>query len=154
MSLVELLAEQSLLQGLEPHFLAALAEFARAIHVEDGEELPLGGGDALFFLRAGEVAVEVDEPGRGRMVVETLGRGEWFGAPWRASPRPGAFTVRANAPCRILILDGPALRGRLSGDPSFAAELLWRIARDLEGRLEGARLQLLDIYGRSRSAAG
>ena len=154
MSLVELLAEQSLLQGLEPHFLAALAGCARAIHVDEGEKLPLGGGDALFFLRAGEVAVEVDEPGRGRMVVETLGRGEWFGSPWRASPRPGAFTVRANAPCRILILDGPALRGRLSGDPSLATELLWRIARDLEGRLEGARLQLLDIYGRSRGAAG
>jgi CRP/FNR family cyclic AMP-dependent transcriptional regulator len=154
LSLVEILAQQSLLQGLEPLFLAALAECARAIHVEEGEELPPGGCDALFFLRAGEVAVEVDEPGRGRMVVETLGRGEWFGSPWRTSPRPGAFTMRANAPCRILVLDGPSLRGRLSGDPALATELLWWVARDLEGRLEGARLQLLDIYGRARGAAG
>ena len=154
MSLVEILAEQNLLQGLEPLFLAALAECARAVRVEEGEELPLGGGDGLFFLRAGATAIEVDEPGRGRMVVETLGAGEWFGSPWRVSPRPGAFTLRAITPCRILVLDGPSLRGRLSGDPALARELLWRVARDLEGRLEGARLQLLDIYGRMPVTAG
>jgi hypothetical protein len=51
------------------------------------------------------------------------------------------------ADVRAIALDGGCLRQKCSEDHDFGYEILDRLTRVMESRLEATRLQLLDVYG-------
>jgi hypothetical protein len=48
---------------------------------------------------------------------------------------------------RAIALDGTCLRQKCEADHGLGFELLKRFARDMETRLHGAWLQIIDVYG-------
>ncbi len=100
------------------------------------------------MLRSGQVAIEVDDPRRGPLVIETIGA--------RRDPRrvvaAAAVHVDLRRPGgrvheRRSSIDGACLRGKCEEDPVLGYEFFKRFAGLFRDRLQAARLQLLDLYG-------
>jgi CRP/FNR family cyclic AMP-dependent transcriptional regulator len=97
--------------------------------------------------------VEVDVSGKGGLRIQTAGPGEVLGWSWLISPYRWHFSGVAVADTRAVALDGECLRRKCEADPVLGYELLKRLSQVMERRLEGTRLQLLDMFA-STSAGG
>lgn len=100
-----------------------------------------------YLVERGDLAVEVHRPGREPRIIQTVNDGEVLGWSWLVEPFLWTFDVRALTPTTALALDGVALRAAMDRDHDLGYVLTRRIATIISGRLEAARLQLLDIYG-------
>jgi CRP-like cAMP-binding protein len=106
--------------------------------------------DKFFLIRHGKVAIEIDNPGRGAITVDTLGEGDVLGWSWLIPPYRWHFDAKASELTRAIALDGKCLRGKCDEDHDLGYELLRRFAQVMALRLEATRLQLLDVYGVNR----
>ena len=122
---------------------------------EAGEFLVREGrpADKFYLLRAGQVAVEVDVPGKKPIVLETMGEGEVLGWSWVVPPYVATFDCRAGTLVRALSFDGKCLRAKMEKDPALGYEVLRRFVPMMAHRLASTRLQLLDLYGPSVAKA-
>jgi CRP-like cAMP-binding protein len=119
------------------------------------EHLPAGAvlfreGEAaerFFLIREGSVALELDAPGRGILVIETLSAGEVVGWSWLFAPYRWQFGARAREGTALVAFDGACLRGKCEADHELGYQLMRRFAASLTERLQATRLQLLDVYG-------
>jgi CRP-like cAMP-binding protein len=116
---------------------------ARQFLFRTGEE-----ANEFFLVRSGRIALEVAPPGRASVAVQTLGEGEILGWSWLVPPYHWVFDARAIEPTRAIALDGKCLRAKCESDHDLGYELLKRFAHIMEQRLQAARLQLLDVYGK------
>jgi CRP/FNR family transcriptional regulator, cyclic AMP receptor protein len=148
-TLDRLLAEHPFFEGLDQEYVSFLAGCAKNVRFQQGEFLLREGepADAFFIIRHGRVALEIDTPGRGSIVVQTVGEGEVIGYSWLFSPYRWRFDARALELTRALSLDGACLRGKCEEDPKLGYELMKRFAGIVLERLEATRMQLLDVYG-------
>lgn len=153
--LADMLAEHPFARGLEPEQLALLVGCATSLRFEAGQAMFKSGdaADRFYLIRTGDVAIEIHEPGRGRLTVETVGEGDVVGWSWLVPPHRWLFDGRAVNSCRVVSLDGACLRGKCEANHDLGYELLRRVAAVVGERLAGARLQLLDLYG-GRSEVG
>lgn len=138
--------------GMAEDLVDTLAELARPFHGQAGEII-LREGDqeaSEYLVLAGRAAVEVHSPGRGSVIVESVGPGEQFGWSWLVPPHVVLFDVVAVEPLDALVLDGAALRQACSDDPRLGYEIAMRILKVVAGRLAAARVRLLDMYGGGR----
>lgn len=135
--------------GLEPEQLELIGGCAWNEHVDTGARLLREGepADRFFLIRRGAVALEIDAPGRGPLVLETLHEGEVVGWSWLFAPYRWQFDGRATHPCELVTFDGACLRGKCDADHELGYQLMSRFASDLLDRLQSTRLQLLDVYG-------
>jgi CRP/FNR family transcriptional regulator, cyclic AMP receptor protein len=101
----------------------------------------------FYLIREGRVALEIAAPGRGALVVQTLGEGDVAGFSWLIAPHSWEFDGRALERVRAVRIDGACLRGKCEEDPRLGYELMRRFARLTVNRLQATRLQLLDVYG-------
>ncbi len=152
--LEDILAEHPFSRGLDRAHLSLLLGCATNVRFEAGASLFKAGesADRFYIVRAGQVAIEIHEPGRGRITVETVGEGDVVGWSWLVPPHRWLFDGRAVTLCRAIALDGACLRAKCDENHDLGYELLRRVATTVGERLAGARLQLLDIYGRSSRA--
>ena len=132
-----------------------LAAFARELSA-DRDEVLLREGEPTPFLgivRTGRVALRLRVPGRGPITVVTVEPGDIFG--WSAVLAPYRATATAVAvePTEAIVLDAASLRLALESDEDLAAALYPRILRSVTRRLEGTRLQLLDLFGQAQEQA-
>jgi CRP-like cAMP-binding protein len=104
----------------------------------------------FFLIREGKVALSAHAPQYGNLRVQTLGAGEMVGWSWLVPPYRARFDAVAIEDTRTLRFDGACLRGKCEQDPAMGYELLKRVSRTLVERLESARLQLMDVYGKPR----
>ena len=148
-TLEELIALSPVFAGLAGEHLAVIAACAVNEHFDAGERLFEEGRPAerFFLIRAGAVALEVDAPGRGAIVLETLHDGEVVGWSWLFEPYRWQFDGRAVHTTRVVSFDGTCLRGKCEADHELGYELMRRFAASLIDRLQATRLQLLDVYG-------
>ncbi|HYM55894.1 MAG TPA: cyclic nucleotide-binding domain-containing protein [Solirubrobacteraceae bacterium] len=151
--LEELIAASPVFAGLAPAQLELIAGCGVNEHFAAGDQLFREGGpaDRFFLIREGAVALEIDAPGRGALVIETLHEGEVAGWSWLFEPYRWQFDARATAPTRVVAFDGACLRGKCEADHELGYELMRRFAASLIDRLQATRLQLLDVYGHARS---
>ena len=103
--------------------------------------------DTLYLLQAGRVSVEVHGPGRGRVVLETLGPGDVVGWSSLSPPYRWQFDVRALEPVVTLAIDAVCVRARAEEDPAFGYELMRRVGSSVLRQLQATRVRLLDLYG-------
>lgn len=154
-TLDQLIAQSPVFAGLEPRHLELIAGCARNQHTNAGAFLLREGApaDIFFMIRRGSVALEVDAPGRGSLLIETLGDGEVVGLSWLFPPYRWQMDARAVEPCSLVAFDGACLRGKCDQDHELGYQLMRRFAANVIERLQATRLQLLDVYGRAPASA-
>ena len=140
------LATHPFVRGMRGDHVGLLAEAATVISVPAGSRLFEEGGYARGFwlIRAGQVAVDLHVPGRGRVIVETLGRGEVLGWSWLFPPHEWQFGAVAVQPVEAFELNGAAVRARCDEHPELGLELTRRFSIVLAKRLKATRRQLAD----------
>ena len=153
-TLDELIAASPVFQGMSQAHLELVAGCGRNVHHGADVYLLREGdpADTFFLIRHGAVALEVNGPGRGALVIETLHPGDPVGLSWLFEPYRWQLDARTTEPCSLVALDGACLRGKCESDHELGYELMRRFASDLVDRLQAARMQLLDLYGSARDA--
>lgn len=142
---VPALAGHQFLRGMSAAHLACLAGVTSLVTVPAGHRLFEAGGVARQFwlVRAGQVALDLQAPGAGRMIIETLGRGEIVGVSWFFPPFQWQFGAVAVQPAELFACDAAAVRERCEADPGFGYEFTRRMIVVLARRLQATRARLL-----------
>jgi CRP/FNR family transcriptional regulator, cyclic AMP receptor protein len=151
----QLIAETPTFAGLAPEYLELIAGCAWNQRVEAGTMLLREGEPAEQFhlIRHGTVALQVEAPGRGPLVIETLHEGEVVGWSWLFAPYRWAMDGRCVDACSLVTFDGACLRGKCEADHELGYQLMSRFAANIIDRLQTTRLQLLDVYGHAPATA-
>ncbi|MEU4132211.1 cyclic nucleotide-binding domain-containing protein [Streptomyces wuyuanensis] len=109
---------------------------------EEGDE-----ADRFWIIRSGTVALDVHVPGRGRTVVETIGRGALLGWSWLCPPRHWHLGAETRGPVRAWEFDAAAVRSLCAERPDLGLALVTVVAETIGDRLRATRTRLLDLYG-------
>ncbi len=144
-----LLEENPVFRGLPRQDLKVIAGCASNVKFDAGEFLFREGrpADAFYLIRYGKVSVEFFAPGRGPITIHTPDEGDVVGWSWLYPPYVCTHDTRALLLTRAIAFDARCLRGKCDADPRLGYELMRRFAHIVHDRLEGTRLQLLDLYG-------
>lgn len=148
LKIITLLRSVELTQDMETDHLKKLAAIAREIKIEADRVIYRRGdaGQAVFLIEDGEVAIEMDIPGRGLTVMNRLGPGQFFG--WSAlfpSERKMAWT-RTTKPTRAIAFDAADLRAVCRADHEFEYAIVRRAAESTANRIKLTRQQLSDLF--------
>jgi CRP-like cAMP-binding protein len=148
-SLVELVSSHPLLAGLPTDVVATIGGCAQNVAFDPGVLILAEGepADTFYLLRRGRVAIEVHSPGRGPIVIETVGPGATVGWSWLVPPYRWNFDARAVDAVGAIAIDGACLREKAESDPALGYVLMKRVAGVLLERLQMTRVRLLDLYG-------
>ena len=143
-----LLREHPFFSGLDEPYIEFIAGCGRNGVFEPGAYLFREGDEAdqVFIVRRGRVALEINAPGRGAVVLDSSEAGEVIGFSWLFPPYRWQFDGRALEPVRAVALDGVCLRGKCEEDPKLGYELMKRFASILLRRMQSARLRPIDMY--------
>ncbi len=86
-------------------------------------------------------------PGRSRLIVETLGRGDLLGLSWLVPPFEWQFGATAVQDTVTFELNAAAVRAACEEDAGLGYQLLRRVMSAPSSRLQAARIRMLDLYG-------
>ncbi len=109
--------------------------------------------DQIFFIRSGDVALEMDVPGRGRQRLLSLGVGDLLGWSPLFSQAGMTATAIALSDAELLSLPVEEVRQRCEADHELGYLFMRQVALSLCQRLVGTRLQLLDLFRDNAAAA-
>jgi CRP/FNR family cyclic AMP-dependent transcriptional regulator len=145
----DLLTEHPFLTGLESMWLERLGEHAHPVYRNSQHRLFAVGGSARHFwlLQSGRVALDIHAPGRGDVVVETIGPGAVLGWSWLFPPYRWHFGAVVVEPVRAIEFEAAAVRRLMAADPGLSAALTGRFMQVVVERLQATRVRLLDLYG-------
>ena len=148
-TLAELVSAHPFLAGLPGDDVAHVAACAQNVAFDPGALLLAEGDPAntLYLLRRGRVAIEVHSPGRGAIVIETVGPRAVVGWSWLVPPYRWHFDARAMDAVGAIAVDGACLREKAEANPAFGYALMKCVASVLLERLQMTRVRLLDLYG-------
>jgi len=148
-SLENLVTNHPFLEGLNPHFYHFFTECATLRHINSGEAIFREGNkaDKFYLIQSGKVALETFVPGRGMVTIQTLDAGEALGWSWLFPPRQWHFSASAVGPTELIEFDAETLRDKTEENRDFKCDLITRVAQILLARLQGTRMQLIDLYG-------
>jgi CRP/FNR family cyclic AMP-dependent transcriptional regulator len=137
------------LRGLPHAYVKQLEGCGFPSHFDPGERIFNEGGpaDRFFLLRDGLVALETAVPGRGLLVVETVGGGHVLGWSWLVPPRRWHFGARALERCHTIMFTADSVLQLCEADPAFGYEIMRRFAGVMVDRLQATRRRMLDLYG-------
>jgi CRP/FNR family transcriptional regulator, cyclic AMP receptor protein len=143
---ISVLRGQPFLRGMPEGQLSALAALCNHVLVPAGQRLfeEDGMADRFWLIDAGRVTLDAVVPGRGRRVIETLGRGDAVGLSWLAPPYRWRFGAIAAQPTQAFQFDARAVRAACDDDPVLGYELSRRFSAVVVRRLQATRARLLD----------
>lgn len=144
-----IICEHPFFAGVEPRFCSLVCGCARQVSFEPDSYLLHEGEPAneFYLLRQGRVALEITAAGHGTKQFQTLGPGEIVGVSWLIPPYRWSYDARAVEPVRAIAFDARGIRQQCEQDHDVGYELMKRVVPTLVGRLQGTRLQILDVYG-------
>ncbi len=145
---VDALRSHRFLDGLAEDALRLLASHAEAVHVPSERRLFREGDPATMFwlITDGLVAIDVHAPGRGDVLIETLGPGEVLGWSWLFPPHRWHLGAVARGPVEAFRLPADAVLAEAAQRPDVGYELMRRFAVVVVERLQATRMRLLDLY--------
>jgi CRP-like cAMP-binding protein len=114
-----------------------------------GEGQPASG---CWLIRSGQVALETAVPGRGQVIVHTLGPGDVLGWSWLVPPHHWHYTARASDRVSAVLLETGPLRALADADPALGYPMALGLLEAVIGRLQSTRPRLLDLYGSPRAS--
>lgn len=147
----KIVGSHALFKGLDPGFLDLVAGCARNVRFAAGDYLLHEGDDAseIFLIREGQAALEISAPGKPQTRFQTIGPNEVIGLSWLVPPYRWTYDARAISDLRAISLDAICLRNKCETDAALGYEVMKRFTPTIVERLHQARLQMLDVYGRS-----
>lgn len=142
------LAAQPFLRGMPPAQVRALAGLCEHVTVAAGRRLFEEGAsaDRFWIIDAGQVTLDASVPGRGRVVIETLGRSDVIGLSWMQPPYQWRFGAVATQPTQAFAFDARAVRNACDADPVLGYELSRRFSGVVVRRLQATRARLIDAW--------
>jgi CRP-like cAMP-binding protein len=148
-TLEPVLAKHPFFEGLQPEYLKLMVGCAANVLFQEGQVIFRANDEAdrFYLIRRGKVAIELQVPTRGNITILTLGPGDVLGWSWLIPPYRSFFDTRAIEQTLAIGMDGVCLRKKCAEDHDLGYELLSRVTPILVTRLEGTRIQLLDVYG-------
>jgi CRP-like cAMP-binding protein len=152
-SIDKLLGQIPVFHGLSPEHLELIAGCASNVRFDEGQMLFNEGdpADRFFVVRHGLVAIELYEPQKGKITIETVRETGVVGWSWLIPPYRWHFDARAVESTRAVALDAQCLRGKCEQDTRLGYDLMQRFASVMTKRLQNAAMQLLDVYGHDRT---
>jgi CRP-like cAMP-binding protein len=152
---IDLLRDVPFVAGLGGGERRRLTSFARLVRAQRDEVLLREGEPTpyLGIVITGRVALRMRLPGRDPVTIATVEAGDIVGWSAVVAPYRATSTAVAVESTEMIALDGSPLRQALESDEDLAAALYPRILRSVARRLEGTRLQLLDLFGQSDDRA-
>ena len=143
-----ILAEHPFFKDLGVRHLELIVGCASNVRFNAGEFIFRQGeeADQFYLIREGLVALEIFVAGRGPVTVQTMGEGEVLGWSWLVPPYRWMFDAHATELTRAIALDGKCLRNKSEQDHDLGYQLLKRFSTVVQGNLDAARLQILNIY--------
>ena len=144
------LAAQPFLRGLADEHLARLAPLCQHVAVPARHRLFEEGAtaDRFWLIDAGRVTLDTMVPGRGRLIIETLGRGEIVGLSWMMPPYQWGFGAITAQPTQAFEFDARAVRDACDDDPALGYEISRRFSVAVVRRLQATRARLLEAAAR------
>lgn len=135
------------LHGLPGEHVARLAGHARPVRLAARQRLFDEGGtaDRFWLIQAGQIALDTVVPGRGRIVIEHLGRGDVAGLSWMCAPYRWEFGALITQPLQAFEVDARAIRAEFDLYPEFGRQMTDRFLRVTLHRLQVTRKRLLDL---------
>lgn len=148
MSMFDQLSAYTMLAGLSRTHIAVLSGAAREVTFAAGQRLFEEGTPAkgCWLVQRGCVAIDAAVPGRGAVVVQTVGPGEVVGWSWLITPAKWHFGAIAVTPTVAIELDTDHLRAFAEHDPSFGYPVAIAMLGMVLDRLQTTRARLLDLY--------
>ena len=148
-ALTNLIKSHPFLAGLDPEFYEFFHDCATVRRFASQQQIFHEGGEAdhFYLILSGEVALETFVPGCGTVTIQRLGAKDALGWSWLFPPHQWHFTATTLAPTEVISFDAEALRAKAAENRDFRDELLTRVAKTLLQRLQGTRMQLIDLYG-------
>ncbi|WP_204249067.1 Crp/Fnr family transcriptional regulator [Nocardia arizonensis] len=142
------LARFAPLSELDAAHLATLARTASEVRYPGGHRLLVEGGraDRCWLIAQGQVVLDAHVPGRGEVVVQTLGPGDLLGWSWLVPPYRWQFGARTAEPVRAIEFDAATLTRFGDTDPEFGHALTRMLLTAVLDRLHATRARLLDLY--------
>ncbi|MCG3209646.1 MAG: Cyclic AMP receptor-like protein [Anaerolineae bacterium] len=153
LKVITLLRSVELTQSMETSHLKKLAAIAREVKFPADRVIYRRGdtGQAVYLIEDGEVVIEMDIPGKGLMVMNTLGPGQFFG--WSSlfpSERKMAWT-RTTKTTRAIAFDAAQLRAACKNDHELDYAIVRRAAESTADRIRLNRQQLNDLITPERA---
>jgi CRP/FNR family transcriptional regulator, cyclic AMP receptor protein len=150
------LGAQQFLRGMREDHIAALAAASSHVTIPAGSRLFDEGGtaDRFWLIDAGRIMVDVMVPGNGRLIIETLGRGDILGLSWLTPPHQWRFGAVTRQPTEAFEFDARAVRTACDADPVLGYELGRRLSAVLVRRLQATRARLVDASTWAQSGEG
>ncbi len=147
-ALTTTLAQHPFFQDIEPELLATIAASAETITFEAGRLIFHQGEPAerLFLISEGKVALEIFAPGRGPILLMTLGAEDMLGWSWLFAPHRWHLDARALEPTIAIAIDGARLRASCDANHELGYHLMKHSVAVIEQRLQAALLQVVDLY--------
>lgn len=144
---IDLLRSHPFLNGLSEHRLERLASWSRRSLFHGGSRVFREGDRATgcWLIRDGEVLLDTEVPGRGTVVVESLGPGTVLGWSWLFPPYRWHFGAVAVRTTLTVELDGAGLRRLSTEDPALGYELASRFMQVVVERLQATRSRLIAV---------
>lgn len=145
----EIVGGHRLFAGLRREFLDLVSGCAKNARFAAGAYLCQEGetADQIYLIRTGSVALEIAQPGHGRMTFLTAGPDDVVGLSWLVPPYRWTFDARAVGEVRAIAVDAQCLRGKCETDSALGYEVMKRFMPVIVERLHETRLQLLNLYG-------
>jgi len=144
----DLLVAHPFLAGVPQRHVERLSHWAYRAPVHAGARLFSEGGRAKGFwlIRDGLVDLDIQVPGRGNVVVETLGPGTVLGWSWMSPPYRWHFGAIASEPVLAIAVDGEGTRAFCDAEPAFGYDLTKRFTAVVVERMQATRMRLLDLH--------
>ena len=107
------LAAQPFLRGMPPSQLSRLAEAASDVKFPKGHRIFDDGGYAAAFwlIQGGHVSLDMQVPGEGPVIIDSIGIGELLGLSWLFPPYRWSFGAVCVSPVEAFEFDADAVRG-------------------------------------------
>jgi CRP/FNR family transcriptional regulator, cyclic AMP receptor protein len=147
------LGAQPFLRGMPSAQLAVLAELCQHVAIPSRERLfdESSRADRFWMIDAGQVTLDASVPGEGRVIIETLGRGDVIGLSWMLAPYQRRFGAVATQPTQAFVFDARAVRAACDADSLLGYELSRRFSAVVVRRLQATRARLIDACSRPPS---
>ncbi|WP_067857055.1 Crp/Fnr family transcriptional regulator [Nocardia shimofusensis] len=145
---VDELAAFPRLASLSRANLAVLAAIGREVSFPAGQRVLVEGqpADRCWLIRTGRILLDARVPGRGDVVIQSLGSGDLLGWSWLVPPQQWHFGARAAERVEAVEFDAARLLDAARTDPEFGFALTSMLFAALLDRLQATRARLLDLY--------
>ena len=137
----DLLRTQPFFDGLSDAQLERLAMHAQRsmFHAGNRVFLEADPADRMWLIVTGRVAIITDVPGRGEVLIDTLGPGAVLGWSWLVAPHRWRFSATAIETTLTVELDGSSTRELCHNDPGLGFQLALGVIRVVTDRLQATR---------------